>query len=75
MTTTSSLRKKALSGPKYVLELNGFFVSDKQELSGINLTERIEEARTYSVEFDSLHKTSIWNAYLSDGQKFTPKYL
>ena len=50
-----SLRKQAQLAPKYVLKMEGLdlYYSDKQPLSGFDVTENIKEAMLFSVGFDN----------------------
>ena len=63
--TISQLRKEANKAPKYVLKMDGLdlFISDKQGLTGCNLTDKINEARKYSVGFDNENiKVGVWES-------------
>jgi hypothetical protein len=53
--TISQLRKEAKLAPKYVLKMEGLdlYYSDRQPLSGFDVTENIEKAMMFSVGFDN----------------------
>ncbi|MFM9945059.1 MAG: hypothetical protein ACKVQB_07465 [Bacteroidia bacterium] len=62
---TSKTYTQANQAAKYVLQLEGLdlFVSDKQGLTGCNLTENVKKARKFSIGFDSeADKAGIWTA-------------
>lgn len=50
-----SLRKQAELAPKYVLKMEGLdlYYSDRQPLSGFDVTENINKAMMFSVGFDN----------------------
>ncbi len=65
MATVTQLQKQANQAEKYVLQLDGLnlFVSDKQGLTGCNLTENVKQARKFSIGFDNMDmKVKAWTA-------------
>lgn len=79
---TLSLRKQAELAPKYVLFIDGAgYLSNKQGLTGINFTDKVENAEKFSVGFDNEDmKLGIWNAaakrmFNNADVKFEVKYL
>lgn len=77
-----SLQKQAQLAPKYVLQMDGLklFVAEKQDLTGCNLTNNVNEAMKYSVGFDNEEmKAGIWAAtakrMMNTDVKFKVVYL
>ena len=65
MNTITQLQKQANDAAKFVLQLDGLdlFVSDKQGLTGCNLTENVKQARKFSIGFDNVEiKVKAWTA-------------
>ncbi len=64
MKKQMSLRKQAQLAPKYVLKMDGAgYLADEQKLSGVNFTDKVEDAMKFSIGFDNPElKTGIWNA-------------
>lgn len=68
MSTIKQLQTKANSGPQYVLKMDGLdlYVSNRQPLTGINITDDIKKAMKFSVDFDN--KETKQSIYTTIGQ-------
>lgn len=66
--TISQLQKEAVATPQYLLKVEGInlWLSNRQNLSGVNLVPNKKGAMKFSVEFDNPEmKAGIWNAAAS----------
>lgn len=60
----ASIKKQINEAPKYVLYIEGAgYLSENQNLTGINFTDDLKHAMLYAVGFDNPEiKLGIWNA-------------